>query len=250
MRGHVIKEAHRAIQEYRVDMSNSANIPVVLIHGWAGSYRETWEKPGINALLEDIGRTVVGIDLLGHGNAEKPHDPLAYEHLDSWLLEQLPTEHPVDVVAFSLGALTTLSALVAQPQRFHRVIFAGIGDGVFHEADPARAERIIAGMEGRADETDTFAALFRQYGHTRGNDTQALIAVLKRPRQAPLTKQQLANVPNDVTVVIGEKDFAGPANELADAFPNGRLVTLRNTDHFATPESFPFIDTILEVMSA
>jgi hypothetical protein len=45
-------------------MSNSANIPVVLIHGWAGSYRETWEKPGINALLEDVGRTVIGLDLI------------------------------------------------------------------------------------------------------------------------------------------------------------------------------------------
>lgn len=245
-----MKEAHRAFQEYRVDMSNSANIPVVLIHGWAGSYRETWEKPGINALLEDVGRSVIGLDLLGHGTAEKPHDPHAYEHLDAWLLEQLPTDQPVDVVAFSLGALTTLSALVAQPHRFRRVILAGIGDGVFHEADPARAERIIAGMEGRADETDTFAALFRQYGHTRGNDTDALIAVLKRPRQAPLTKDQLASVPNEVTVVIGDKDFAGPADELAAAFPNGQLVVLRNTDHFATPESFSFIDTILERMSA
>jgi pimeloyl-ACP methyl ester carboxylesterase len=231
-------------------MSNSANIPVVLIHGWAGSYRETWEKPGINALLEHVGRTVIGLDLLGHGSADKPHEPSAYEHLDEWLLEQLPHDHPVDVVAFSLGALTTLSALAKQPHRFRRVILAGIGDGVFHEADPARAERIIAGMEGRADETDTFAALFRQYGHTRGNDTEALIAVLKRPRQSPLTKTQLADIPHDVTVVIGDKDFAGPANELAAAFPQGRLVTLRNTDHFATPESFPFIDTILEVMSA
>jgi hypothetical protein len=50
--------------------------------------------------------------------------------------------------------------------------------------------------------------------------------------------------------VIGDKDFAGPADELATSFPNGRLVTLRNTDHFATPESFPFIDAVLEVMSA
>jgi pimeloyl-ACP methyl ester carboxylesterase len=231
-------------------MSNSANTPVVLIHGWAGSYRETWEKPGINALLEDVGRTVLGIDLLGHGDAEKPHDPNAYEHLDTWLLDQLPPDRPVDVVAFSLGALTTLSALVAAPHRFRRVVLAGIGDGVFHEADPARAERIIAGMEGRADETDTFAALFRQYGHTRGNDTAALIAVLKRPRQSPLARAQLSAIANDVTVVIGDKDFAGPADELATSFPNGRLVTLRNTDHFATPESFPFIDAVLEVMSA
>jgi len=230
-------------------MSNSADIPVVLIHGWAGSYHETWEKPGINALLADVGRTVMGVDLLGHGTADKPHDPAAYEHLDEWLLNHLPADQLVDVVAFSLGALTTLSALASQPHRFRRVILAGIGDGVFYEADPGRAERIIAGMEGRASEDDTFAALFRQYGHSKGNDVQALIAVLQRPRQAPLTRESLGKIDNEVVIVIGEKDFAGPANELASAFPNGRLVTLRNVDHFATTEAFPFIDTILEVMS-
>jgi pimeloyl-ACP methyl ester carboxylesterase len=230
-------------------MSNSVNIPVVLLHGWAGSYRETWEKPGIHALLADIGREVLGVDLLGHGTADKPHEPEAYAHLDTWLLDHLPHDRPVDIVSFSLGALTTLSALVAQPERFRKVILAGIGDGVFHEADPSRTERIIAGMEGRAPEEDTFAALFRQYGHTRGNDVNALIAVLKRPRQSPISKESLRTITKEVVVVIGEKDFAGPADELASAFTNGRLVTLRNTDHFATPESFPFIDTILEVMS-
>ena len=38
-------------------------------------------------------------------------------------------------------------------------------------------------------------------------------------------------------------------NRLADAFPNGRLVVLKNTDHFATPESFAFIDALLEFMA-
>lgn len=229
-------------------MTNSANIPVVLIHGWAGSFRETWQNPGIDALLNDIGREVIGIDLLGHGESEKPHDPSAYEHLDEWLLAALPSGQ-VDIVAFSLGALTTLRALTKAPDRFRRVILAGIGDGVFFEPDPARTDRIVAGMEGRADESDTFAALFRQYGHARGNDQQALIAILKRPRQEPHTKDELAQISNEVTVVIGDKDFAGPAEALAAAFPNGKLVILRNTDHFATPESFPFIDTILDVMA-
>lgn len=230
-------------------MTNSANIPVVLIHGWAGSFRETWQKPGIDALLHDIGRTVVGIDLLGHGDAEKPHDPQAYAELDQWLLDQLPSDTQVDVVAFSLGALTTLRALSRAPERFRRVILAGIGDGVFFEPDPQRTDRIVAGMEGRADESDTFAALFRQYGHARGNDQGALIAVLKRPRQEPHTKEELGQITNQVTIVIGDKDFAGPATQLAEAFPNGKLVILRNTDHFATPESFSFIDTVLEVMA-
>jgi pimeloyl-ACP methyl ester carboxylesterase len=49
-----------------------------------------------------------------------------------------------------------------------------------------------------------------------------------------------------VLVVIGDKDFTFPAEKLASAFPNGRLVVLKNTDHFATPDSFSFIDQILD----
>ena len=52
-------------------MSGDASVPVVLIHGWAGSFRETWQSTGMDALLEDCGRTVAGVDLLGHGEADK-----------------------------------------------------------------------------------------------------------------------------------------------------------------------------------
>ena len=51
-------------------------------------------------------------------------------------------------------------------------------------------------------------------------------------------------------VVIGDRDFAGPADPLVDALPDARGVTLRNVDHFATPESFGFIDAVLEFLDA
>ena len=51
-------------------------------------------------------------------------------------------------------------------------------------------------------------------------------------------------------VVIGDRDFAGPADELVEALPDARLVVLRNVDHFATPESFGFIDAALEFLDA
>jgi pimeloyl-ACP methyl ester carboxylesterase len=51
-------------------------------------------------------------------------------------------------------------------------------------------------------------------------------------------------------VVIGDKDFAGPGEPLAAAIPGGQLVTLRNVDHFATPESCGFIDAALEFIDA
>ena len=51
-------------------------------------------------------------------------------------------------------------------------------------------------------------------------------------------------------VVIGDRDFAGPADRLVGALPDARGVTLRNVDHFATPESFGFIDATLDFLDA
>ena len=231
-------------------MASTENVPVVLVHGWGGSFRETWQKPGINALLEDIGRIPVGLDLLGHGEQDKPHDPDAYSELPSWLLAHLPDNPLVDAVGFSLGALTILRALVAAPQRFGKVVLAGIGDGVFTKSSPDAHKRIVDALEGRAPEDDTFAQMFAHYGNTPGNDLLALTAIMKRPASEPVTEEQLSAITNEILIVIGDADFAGPATRLAAAFPNAKLTVLRNTDHFATPESFSFIDAILEFLAA
>ena len=231
-------------------MASTENVPVVLVHGWGGSFRETWQKPGINALLEDIGRIPVGLDLLGHGEQDKPHDPDAYTELPSWLLAHLPDNPVVDAVGFSLGALTILRALVAAPQRFRKVVLAGIGDGVFTKSSPDAHKRIVDALEGRAPEDDTFARMFAHYGNTPGNDLLALTAIMKRPASEPVTEEQLSAITNEILIVIGDADFAGPATRLAAAFPNAKLTILRNTDHFATPESFSFIDAILEFLAA
>ena len=53
-----------------------------------------------------------------------------------------------------------------------------------------------------------------------------------------------------VLVALGDKDFAGPADLLMEALPDARLVTLKGVDHFATPESFAFIDAALEFLDA
>ncbi len=228
-------------------MSSSENNPVVLVHGWAGNFRDTWQKPGIDALLEDIGRNVVPFNLLGHADQEKPTDPEAYTELPQWFLEHLPFDIPViDAVGFSLGALTILRALITAPQRFGKVILAGIGDGVFQKSSPNGNQRIIDALEGNAPEDDELGRMFAHYGNQPGNDLAALTAIMKRPPSEPIDPSVLQRITNEVLVVIGDKDFTFPAEKLAAAFPNGRLVVLKNTDHFATPESFPFIDQILD----
>ena len=228
-------------------MSTSAVAPVVLLHGWAGSFAETWQSTGVDALLSDSGRDVIGIDLLGHGDADKPHDPESYGDLPGWLLDRLAgSPAVVDAAGFSLGALTLLGSLVRAPQRFGRVLLAGIGDGVFEHRDDERHSRIVAALEGRADDSETGALVFANYANAPGKDKAALTAIMKRSPAEPIDPASLSSITNPVRVVIGDKDFAAPAERLAAAFPNGELVVLRNTDHFATPESFKFIDALLE----
>lgn len=217
---------------------------LVLVHGWGGSYRDTWQGPGIDQIFADVGHSVSGVDLLGHGTANKPHDPDDYADLPSYLLERLP-EEPCIVVAFSLGALTTLRAAIASPARFSGIVLAGIGNGVFEPHKPEESARIISGVEGTAPADDNIARLFGQYARQGNNDVEALTAVLKRPPSTPLSPEQLSVITCPVLVCIGERDFAAPSDRLAAAFPDGSLSVLPRTDHFATPGSFPFIDAVV-----
>jgi len=222
---------------------------VVLLHGWASCFADTWQKTGIADLFAEDGRQCIGVDLLGHGAAPKPHDPGAYYDMGERIRSALPNE-PVDAVGFSLGALVLLEELIRDPSRFRKVVLAGIGDGVFAEPDDADNSRIIAGLQGAAPEEDNIARLFGQYAAKGSNDVGALIAVLKRKRPTPYTEQSFEHITNDILVVVGDKDFVLPADRLGTAFDNSTLRVLRNTDHFKTPESFSFISTVMDFLKA
>jgi pimeloyl-ACP methyl ester carboxylesterase len=221
---------------------------VVLVHGWGGSFESTWQRSGFTDLLADAGREVIGVDLLGHGTAPKPHDPAEYDDLTTRVLEAMPDE-PVDAVGFSLGAMTLLRLAIRDSSRFRRLVLAGVGNNLFEE-DEERSRRIIAALEGTGDPDDNIGRLFTQYAQQPGNDITALTAVMKRSRPRPFAKEDVAQVRCPTLVVIGDRDFAGPGDPLADALPDSKLKVLRNTDHFATPESFGFIDATLEFLDA
>lgn len=221
--------------------------PVVLVHGWGGSFQTTWQANGFTELLRDAGREVIGLDLLGHGTAPKPHDPAAYADLTTRVIEALP-DSPVDAIGFSLGAITLLQLAMRQPHRFQRLVLAGIGATLF-DSDDAGTKRIVDALEGSGDPDDNLARMFVQYAGQPGNDIAALTAVMRRPRQ-PIEPQALAAVTCPTLVVIGDRDFAGPGDPLAAALPNATLRTLRNVDHFATTEAFGFIDAALEFLDA
>ena len=92
--------------------------------------------------------------------------------------------------------------------------------------------------------------MFANYANRPDNDLAALTAVMKRARGERFTPELVSTVTCPTLVVIGDKDFAGPGDPLAAAIPGAQLTTLRNVDHFATPEAFGFIDAALEFIDA
>jgi len=220
--------------------------PVLLVHGFATSAERTWTDNGWVDLLRDAGRDVIAPDLLGHGQAAKPHDPAAYAALESDLAAQLP-DRPVDAIAFSLGARVVLTLAAASPDRFARIVVAGVGANLFRTED---SSSVIAGAIEGTDTSDNpvvqyFAGLARQ----PGVDREALAACI-RSRRPPLDAAVLGKVTCPVLVVLGDRDFAGPADPLVEALPDVRFRTLRGVDHFATPKDFGFIDAALDFLGA
>jgi pimeloyl-ACP methyl ester carboxylesterase len=78
----------------------------------------------------------------------------------------------------------------------------------------------------------------------------ALAAVLRQPQRIRLDADALARVTCPTLVIVGDRDFVHPADQLVDALGNATSKVLRNVDHFATPEDFGFIDATLEFLDA
>jgi pimeloyl-ACP methyl ester carboxylesterase len=220
--------------------------PVLLVHGFASSFERNWREPGWVDILQDEGREVVGLDLLGHGTAEKPHDPGAYADLSSSIREALPGDGEVDAVGFSLGGQLLLKVVAENPERFRKLVVGGVGDNVFREGDPESAARAIE--TGDTSEGDpAVAQAFAVFARSPGNDPSALAACLRRPRSG-LDEAALSGVKVPVLVVLGDRDFAGPADRLLQALPDAQLVSLAGADHFGTPKDFRFIEATVDFL--
>jgi pimeloyl-ACP methyl ester carboxylesterase len=218
---------------------------VALVHGFATSSARTWGDNGWLDLLADVGRTPLPIDLLGHGTAGKPHDPSAYDAMEALVVDQLPAE-PVDAIGFSLGARVLLTIATEAPERFDRLVLTGVGANLLRN-DPS--DLIVGAIEGRGEPSNPVVQYFAGLASQPDVDREALAACLRSNRPT-LTPERLARVDVPVLVVIGEHDFAGPGEPLAEALPNAKLVTLRGVDHFATPKDFGCIDAALEFLGA
>jgi pimeloyl-ACP methyl ester carboxylesterase len=202
--------------------------PVVLVHGVATSHAHNWVAPGWVDVLTDDGRDVAGFELPGHGAA--PRLPAAADDTDRLLDFLADRSAPADVVGYSAGARLVLRAAVRRPEAFRRVALLGVGDAVFRPAGGSSAA-LADLLDGDSEPVEPGARVFWRLAASAGNDRSAVAAYLRR-RPQPLTEAELAGVTPPVLVVVGDRDFAAPADRLVAALPDARQTSLRGTDHF------------------
>ena len=122
-------------------MEQGAGTPVILIHGYTANAEWKWFKPGIAAALAETHR-VVAIDARGHGQSEKPHDPMRYGPRMAEDVIELMNALGIDkahVHGYSMGGSLLTQILKAHPDRVITAIYGGSG---VREVDPVWVARI------------------------------------------------------------------------------------------------------------
>jgi len=211
---------------------------MILVHGFASNRTENWLRLGWYGAFERKRMRVVALDLRGHGESAKPHDPAAYGRENMMgdilaLMDHLAIER-AHLMGYSMGSRLALAAALHAPARFATLTLGGVGEKLFERREIA-GNPMADAMEATDPESikEPMLRSFRQFADAQGEDRLAL-AALTRATDAPFSKQELAKLNVPVLVVAGARDeLAGDPKPLAETFPDGRAVRIPGVDHFS-----------------
>ena len=222
--------------------ADRASGTVLMVHGFATSRAENWRRLGWYGAFERKGYRVVAHDQRGHGESDKPHDTAAYgrEALVGdiiGLMDHLQLER-VDLMGYSMGARLSLQAALEHPARIGNLIVGGIGGRMLKppESQPAPTMTMAEAMQAEDPAAITEKTLrgFRLFADQQGEDRLALAAFSQGRGGLALSGDDLALLRPPTLVVAGSRDeMAGDPQELADAIPGAKAVTLPACDHFS-----------------
>lgn len=200
--------------------------PVVLVHGFSQSHEAWLQTP----VFEDLKRAhrIIAVDLRGHGDSEKPHDPGAYgRNMEADLIELLDRLdiNKAHFVGFSMGASVVGGLLVSNPDRVQTAMMAS---GFFTAWDPEEEEFAKFTEErGRTDE--------RYPWEPDNQDFAALAAAIRGMQYATVSHEQIANIVTPTLIVFGsiEIDHMREAQKLQlDELPTSiEVLIIEGADH-------------------
>jgi len=211
------------------------NEPILLIHGFASSYRMNWVGPRWVDTLTQAGRRVIAFDNRGHGQSQKLHAPADY-HFDLMirdaanLLAHLGVER-ADVMGYSMGARIASFLALEQPSLVRSLVLGGLGDRLVR--DGGLQEAIAEALEAPSLDSlvDPTQRLFRGFAEQTKSDRAALAACVRGSRRS-LTLEEAARINQPTLVAVGERDtLAGDPSKLVALLPRAEAFMIPGRDH-------------------
>jgi pimeloyl-ACP methyl ester carboxylesterase len=233
--------------------------PVILVHGFGSSKEQNWKSTGWYGSLAEAGFSVLAIDNRGHGESDKPHDPLLYHH--DRMAEDVATVMDAAGIAaapyvgYSMGGLIGLRFLALFPDRMTRLALGGVGEHYLtgpRVSDPERRDVIADALltEDKSTITEPRARMFREFAEQPGKDRLALAACM-RAMSPPLPTAVLQSFRKPILVVDGDQDFiAGPSGPLAAIFFQGVAAVVPGRDHMTAVGARPTRQAVVDFLKS
>ena len=222
--------------------------PVVLVHGFGSSRVQNFKSTGWYGSLNEAGFSILAIDCRGHGESDKPHDPLLYNHdrmgEDVATVMDAAGMKRAHYIGYSMGGLIGLRFVTHFPERVPSLVLGGVGETYLHGprvSDPERRDVIADALltENKNTITDPRARMFRDFADQPGKDRLALAACM-RAMSPPLPQKVLAGLTLPILVVCGDQDnVAGLPGPLAAMFPHGSAQIVPGRDHMSAVGARP-----------
>jgi len=227
-------------------ISAAVDRPVILINGMGSNFESRWRRNGWVGKLEAAGRTVIGVDLPGHGTSK---DATGRDAADL-LIEEAAKHGSVDAIGFSAGAWALLLAASEQPDLFERIAVLAAADAVMtagmHSA--AMNQPLIDSLRSSEPTDNPMVNLLRAVIADAGNDPESIADYLAASKRF-VTVEGLALITANALVIDGSADGAGQSELVATTIPKAEHVTLDGADHFEIPTLAKCLDVAVSFIT-
>lgn len=235
-------------------MDEGEGDPILLVHGFASTYKVNWVAPGWVKTLRDAGYRVIAFDHRGHGGSSRSLDPRDY-HASRMAADAVALLDHLDIerahwFGYSMGARVSAFAALSTPDRVATLILGGLGMGMVEGV----GEWDVIASALRADDPATIThprgQMFRTFADRTHSDRMALAAAIEGSR-AELSIEDAGRITRPTLVGVGTKDdLAGSATALAEIIPGAEGFDISGRDHMLAVGDRSFKAKVLAFLKA
>ncbi|QIM17376.1 alpha/beta hydrolase [Leucobacter insecticola] len=223
---------------------------MVLLHGFASNAGEDFLATGWSEALSAAGRSVIAIDLPGHGENNAPLSPdnATTSEVVRTILDAIETHAPegeFDVVGYSLGSRLAWELPEASP-RVRRMVLGGLSPfEPFTAVDPAELQAALAGQ----DPANPLVGMMAGMISAPGQDTTSLATLISGLASEPFAPSKGTGPQIPTLFVAGrEDDMTQGLESLIEGLPHAQLSTVPG-DHRGALDSPEFRSAAIEFLA-